>query len=82
VALGGFVSHGSTDVNGTLVASLGPLTSARFQSLSDEVTGVGDLFPQAYLKWNSGVHSVMIYGMGAVWDWHPLESAAFARRTP
>jgi len=66
VALGGFVGHGSTDVNGTLTASLGPLTAARFQSLSDEVTGVGDLYPQAYLKWNSGVHNFMIYGMGDI----------------
>jgi hypothetical protein len=66
VALGGLVGHGSTDVNGTLTASVGPLSAARFLSRSDEVTGIGDLFPQAYLKWNSGVHNFMIYGMGDI----------------
>jgi hypothetical protein len=66
VALGGLFGHSSADVNGTLVATVGPLTAVRSSSISSEVTGFGDLLPQAYLKWNAGVHNFMVYGFGDI----------------
>jgi hypothetical protein len=52
----------SASLDGTLSASLGPLTVTRQGSLADSVTGFADLLPQASLRWNSGVHNLMIYG--------------------
>jgi hypothetical protein len=52
----------SASIDGTLNASLGPLTVTRQGSISDSVTAFADLFPQANLRWNAGVHNIMIYG--------------------
>jgi hypothetical protein len=52
----------SATIDGTLSASLGPLTVTRQGSISDSITAFGDLTPQASLRWNAGVHNVMIYG--------------------
>jgi hypothetical protein len=35
-------------------------------SISDSVTGFGDLYPQASLKWNSGVNNFMTYVTGDI----------------
>jgi hypothetical protein len=53
-------------VNGTLTASLGPFIAGRPINIDSGVTGFGDLYPQAYLKWNEGVHNFMIYGFGDI----------------
>ena len=66
VALGGLFGRSTADVNGTLTASLGPFTAVRFPSIDSGVTGFGDLYPQVYLKWNSGVHNFMVYGFGDI----------------
>jgi hypothetical protein len=50
-------------LDGTLTASLGPLSVTRQGQISDTASGFADLFPQATLKWNNGVHNTMIYGM-------------------
>jgi hypothetical protein len=46
------------------------LTVPRGNSISGErsqsLTSVGDLFPQATLKWNQGVNNYMVYGTGDV----------------
>jgi hypothetical protein len=55
-----------TTLDGTLTASLGPLTTTRQGTLSDSVVGFGDLYPQATLKWNSGVHNFMTYITGDI----------------
>lgn len=55
-----------TTLDGTLTASLGPLTATRQGTLSDSVVGFGDLYPQATLKWNSGVHNYMTYITGDI----------------
>lgn len=52
----------AASLDGTLTASLGPLSVTRQGSISDSVTAFADLFPQANLRWNAGVHNVMIYG--------------------
>lgn len=53
----------SANLEGILSASVGPLTATRQGSISDTASGFADLFPQATLKWNSGVHNWMVYGM-------------------
>jgi hypothetical protein len=50
-------------LDGTLTASVGPLSVTRQGQISDSVSGFADLFPQATLKWNQGVHNWMVYGM-------------------
>jgi hypothetical protein len=46
------------------------LTGPRGNSISGErsqsLTSVGDLFPQASLKWNQGVNNFMVYGTGDI----------------
>lgn len=53
----------SATLDGALTASLGPLSVTRQGQISDSVSGFADLFPQATLKWNQGVHNWMVYGM-------------------
>ena len=62
-----------TTLDGTLSASLGPLFASRSGSIDSSVTGFGDLFPNASLRWNSGVNNVMIYMTGniPVGDYNP-----------
>ena len=48
-------------IDGTLSASLGPLTVTRQGSITDSASGFADLFPQASLRWNAGVHNLMVY---------------------
>lgn len=55
----------STDLSGILTGGINglPLVT-RTGSLDESVTGFGDLFPQAALRWNSGVNNYMIYMAG------------------
>jgi hypothetical protein len=64
LAMGGLFGRSTADVNGTLTASLGPFTAGRPLNIDGGVTGFGD--PQAYLKWNQGVHSFMVCGFGDI----------------
>jgi len=72
--LGGQASIGVTSVagragagiNGALNASLPPFSILRTDSISDTVTGFGDLYPTAKLKWNQGVNNWMVYVSGDV----------------
>jgi hypothetical protein len=57
VQMGTIVGSTSANVNGTLTASLPPFTLMRTDSIGDTVTGFGDLYPQASLKWNFGVNN-------------------------
>jgi hypothetical protein len=66
LAMLGIYGYSTADVNGTLTASAGALTAARSISINSNVWGFGDLWPQAYLKWNSGANNFMIYGMGDI----------------
>ena len=52
--------------NGTITAGVGPFTVTRSGSISDTVISYGDLYPQASLRWNSGVNNFMIYGTGDI----------------
>jgi hypothetical protein len=66
VSLGEFVGWQSANVAGTLTASAAPFTLIRSDNISSSVSGLGDLYPSATLKWNNGVHSFMIYGSGDI----------------
>src|SRR5262245_58749070 len=66
LSMAGAFGRNSTSIDGTLTASLGPLTTTRVGSISDERDGIADLYPQATLRWNSGVNNFMIYAMGDI----------------
>ena len=66
VGLGTVFGHNRTSLNGTLTASLPPFSLVRSDSISDSVTGFGDLYPVATLKWNQGVNNFMVYATGGI----------------
>ncbi|WP_246789755.1 transporter [Bradyrhizobium sp. CCBAU 51765] len=53
-------------VTGTLATPLGSIPFSRSDSISDSVTGFGDLIPQFALRWNAGVHNYMTYVTGDI----------------
>jgi len=66
VQMGAIVGSTSANVNGTLTASLPPFSLVRTDSIGDTVTGFGDLYPLASLKWNMGVNNFMTYVTGDI----------------
>jgi len=66
------VGKSSANLAGTLTGSVtgpGGITipfPPRMDSISDSVTGFGDLYPIASLKWNQGVHNFMTYITGDI----------------
>jgi hypothetical protein len=53
-------------VTGTLATPLGTFPFSRSDSISDSVSGFGDLLPIATLRWNAGVHNYMTYITGDI----------------
>jgi hypothetical protein len=66
IGVTGLFGRSAADINGTLTTGLGPLVATRMGSIGDSVTSVGDLYPQATLKWNAGVHNFMTYATGDI----------------
>jgi len=66
VGMGGGVGYSRTSLSGTVTASIPPFSFVRSDSITDAVTGFGDLFPQASVKWHQGVNNFMIYGTGDI----------------
>ena len=64
--MGAAVGHNQATINGTLTLAVDSLIITRSGSISDERFGFSDLYPQFALRWNSGVHNFMIYGMGDI----------------
>ena len=66
----GAAGNNSTSLAGTLSGSLsnslGSISFSRSDSFADSVTGFGDLYPQAALKWNQGVNNYMAYMTGDI----------------
>ena len=64
--------YGRTDtslagtVTGALATPLGTMPFMRSDSISNSVTGFGDLIPQFSLRWNAGVNNYMTYITGDV----------------
>jgi hypothetical protein len=65
-SLAGAAGRSSGDLNGTLIVSALGMTATRQGEISDARYGFSDLYPQATLRWNSGVNNWMIYGMGDI----------------
>jgi hypothetical protein len=53
-------------IDANITGALGPIGFATSRSISDSLVSYGDLFPQATLKWNHGVHNTMVYGMANI----------------
>ena len=70
VGLMGIYGRTSTSLAGTLSGALttpfGTVPFLRSDSISDSVTGFGDLYPQFFLRWNAGVHNYMTYITGDI----------------
>jgi hypothetical protein len=66
VSMTGIYGRMNTSLAGTLSAGVGGFGFQRSGEISDALTGFGDLYPQATLKWNAGVHNFMTYVMGDI----------------
>jgi len=66
VSMMGVYGRNSVSIAGTLLAGVGGINIERSGQISDSLTAFGDLYPQATLKWHSGVHNFMIYAMGDI----------------
>ena len=66
VSLMGVYGRMSTSIAGTLWAGVGGVGIERSGQISDALTGFGDLYPTASLKWNAGVHNFMTYVTGDI----------------
>jgi hypothetical protein len=66
IGVTGLFGRSAASINGTLTTGLGPFATTRTGSIGDSIASVGDLYPQATLKWNAGVNSFMTYVTGDV----------------
>jgi hypothetical protein len=66
IGVTGIFGRSAASINGTLTTGLGPFATTRTGSIGDSITSVGDLYPQATLKWNAGVHNFMTYVTGDI----------------
>jgi hypothetical protein len=66
VSMGTLVGREEVNLAGTLTASVPPFTFMRSDSISSSVTGFGDVYPSATLRWHDGVNNFMIYGTGDI----------------
>jgi hypothetical protein len=62
----GFVGTNHASLDGTLTLASGPFAITRQGSISQTTTGVGDLYPEAIIRWNNGIHNWMVYGAGDI----------------
>jgi hypothetical protein len=66
VGVVGIVGRNNVGLDGTLTLGSGSTVITRQGSISDSITGFGDLYPIASLRWNSGVNSWMTYVTGDI----------------
>jgi hypothetical protein len=66
VSMTGIYGRMNTSLAGTLWAGVGGVGIERSGQISDALSGFGDLYPQATLKWNAGVHNFMTYVMADI----------------
>ena len=59
VGMMAIVGNTSASLAGTLSGSIGGVPFMRSDNISSSITGVGDLYPIASLKWNQGVNNYM-----------------------
>jgi hypothetical protein len=66
IGLMGIVGYNKTSIDGTLTGMVGPIVATRSGSIDSSLSGFGDLYPQASLRWNMGVHNFMTYVTGDI----------------
>jgi hypothetical protein len=66
VSMTGIYGRTSATVDATLMGTLGGPAFTISGARTDSMTGFGDLYPQASLRWNQGVHNYMTYVTGDV----------------
>ena len=65
LALSMAAAYGTTEVSANATLT-GPRGNVLAQNPSDSVTGPADLYPQATLRWNNGVHNFIAYTMAGI----------------
>ena len=62
------MAYGQNDtaLNGTISGMIGPIPFMRTIDLGQTTTGIGDLYPQFTVRWNSGVNNYMAYVTGDI----------------
>ena len=63
---GGANTNLTGSLSGLLATPIGGVPFMRSDTIGDSVTGFGDLYPMASLKWNQGVHNFMTYMTGDI----------------
>jgi hypothetical protein len=66
LSLAGAAGRSAGDVSGALTVSAPGASATRQGEISDARYGFSDLYPQASLRWNSGVSNWMVYTLGDV----------------
>jgi hypothetical protein len=66
IGMTGLFGRSAASLSGTLTTGFGAFAATRMGSIGDSVTSVGDLYPQATLKWNAGVNNFMTYLTGDI----------------
>ena len=66
LSVAGAAGRSAGDVNGALTVSTLGASATRQGEISDARYGVSDLYPQASLRWNSGVNNWMVYTLGDI----------------
>jgi hypothetical protein len=64
--MGAAAGRSSGELDGTLTVVAGPLIATRQGQITDARYGFSDLYPETSLRWNSGVHSWMVYAAGDI----------------
>ncbi len=65
VSMGALYGRPDATLDGTLTIT-SPISATTPVNISSSVTGFGDLYPTAQLKWNDGVNNYMVYGTGDI----------------
>lgn len=66
LAMTAVTGSNQASLDGTITAGVGGFTTTRYGTIDSSLTGFGDLYPQASLRWNNGVHNVMTYVRGDI----------------
>jgi hypothetical protein len=72
IGLLAFPGFNSTALNGhvdgvvTSPSTVGALPFSKYAHFSQSTVGFGDLYPQAFLRWNAGVNNFMTYATGDI----------------
>jgi len=62
----GLYGRNDTDLSATVTGTLGGKSFSRSDTIEQAVTGFGDLYPMATLRWNKGADNFMVYATGDI----------------